>query len=341
MHSLSQSTREGWDPLTLRLLSGAETSGGSRNVYQPIANGINHEFGGLVYSQRIHDIGAMHGNGIHAEVKLRGNLFIRFAIADQLQDLDFACCQPRIPFAFQVFFGRKGRIEHGLPIHDAAYRRSQLEVNRVLEHVTARARIHRLAHPGVFGVHAEHKNKSVGRKCQNLSCRLQAVDLRQRTVHDHYLGFKRARELNGFFAIAGFANDANVRLILEHATESAPDQAVIVHQQHRNFFRHATPGFLALRFLWELSAVPACRAHLDFRKKWRRPAIPRAPAWPPSPAPIAHAWLQSLIPGPQLLAQADPPRSSGAPRLVSRRSAAQHYSRLPAARDTRARRSCQ
>jgi len=48
----------------------------SRNVYQTIADGVHHEFGGFVNAQRVHDIGAMYGDSVGTEVKLRRNLFV-------------------------------------------------------------------------------------------------------------------------------------------------------------------------------------------------------------------------------------------------------------------------
>src|SRR5207237_6970957 len=49
----------------------------SRNVHQPIADGINHEFGGLMNAERIHNVGSMHGDGVGAEIKLGGNFLVR------------------------------------------------------------------------------------------------------------------------------------------------------------------------------------------------------------------------------------------------------------------------
>ena len=58
-----------------RLRFRTEKTGDSRQAYQSVADGIHDQFGGFVNSQRIHDVGAMYGNRVDAQVKHRSNLF--------------------------------------------------------------------------------------------------------------------------------------------------------------------------------------------------------------------------------------------------------------------------
>src|SRR5437879_2037869 len=45
---------------------------------------------GAMDAERFHKIGAMHGDGVHAQFEQRGNLLVRLALGDQLQNLLFA-----------------------------------------------------------------------------------------------------------------------------------------------------------------------------------------------------------------------------------------------------------
>ena len=49
------------------------------------------------------------------------------------------------------------------------------------------------------------------------------------------------RELDGVFAVARFADHFHIGLILEHAAETPPHQAVIIHQQYCDLLFHKTP----------------------------------------------------------------------------------------------------
>ena len=61
---------------------------------QPVLDGVDHELGGLVQAQGVHDVGAMDRDGVHAQVQLCGNRAVREAVADQLQDFELARREP-------------------------------------------------------------------------------------------------------------------------------------------------------------------------------------------------------------------------------------------------------
>ena len=89
----------------------------------------------------------------------------------------------------------------------------------------------------------------------------QSVHAWKSAVHDDYLGMKFFRQLDGFLAVARFADDFHVGLIFQHAPEPAPDQAVIIHEQHCDLLFHKTP-----LSPWERSDAPAFRLPLDAKK---------------------------------------------------------------------------
>ena len=49
----------------------------------------------LCTSSVAHQVAAMHGDGVHAQAEQHGDLLVRFAVRDQLQDLLLACAQLR------------------------------------------------------------------------------------------------------------------------------------------------------------------------------------------------------------------------------------------------------
>ncbi len=74
-----------------------EIGAGSRKIYQPVADGVNDQFGGLVDAQRIHDVGTMNRHGVRAKIEHRRNLLVGFPIHDHLQDFEFAGREMFVP----------------------------------------------------------------------------------------------------------------------------------------------------------------------------------------------------------------------------------------------------
>ncbi len=90
-------------------------------------------------------------------------------------------------------------------------------------------------------MHAEHEHQSLRFLCQNLPRSFQAVHFRHGAVHHHHLRLKLLGQPNRFCAIAGFARHYDVRFVFQNAPEPAPHQAMVIHQQDRNFIRHVNP----------------------------------------------------------------------------------------------------
>ena len=97
-----------------------------------------------------------------AELELRGDLAVRMAVADQLQHFELARRQAVVAFAFQRRRPRHPGSSTVSPGGDPLHRRRQVEIERVLQNVAARAGVHRLAHQRLLGVHAEHQDRDAG-----------------------------------------------------------------------------------------------------------------------------------------------------------------------------------
>ena len=69
--------------------------------------------------------------------------------------------------------------------------------------------------------------------------------LGSREIHHHHLRLKFGGKLHGLMAVLGFADHANRRVVLQHAAEAAPHQAVVIHQEHGDaWFSHESPEAL-------------------------------------------------------------------------------------------------
>src|SRR5579883_3512144 len=195
------------------MLSG--NRGASRKVHQPVANGVDDEFGRFVDSEGVHDIGAVNGNGVDAEIELGGDFLVGFARDDVLEDFEFARREAGVTLALKIAGARDLRIEQGFSFGNLLDGGDQVEIHGIFQNVATRAGLERLADQRVFGMHAEHENG----------------DVRE----------FREDAARGFDAVAGFADDLNRRLVFQHAAESATHQGVVVHQQYGELIRHEVP----------------------------------------------------------------------------------------------------
>ena len=73
-------------------------------------------------AERVHDVGAMDRHGVDAQVELLGDLAVREAVADELQDLELARREPVIALALERRPLRHARIEDGLAGRDRSGR---------------------------------------------------------------------------------------------------------------------------------------------------------------------------------------------------------------------------
>ena len=71
---------------------------GSQRIDQPVLQRVDDELRGLVDAERVHDVGAMHGDGVGAQLELDGDLLVRKAVANQLQDLELARRETTVAF---------------------------------------------------------------------------------------------------------------------------------------------------------------------------------------------------------------------------------------------------
>src|SRR5262249_24608758 len=115
---------------------------------------------------------------------------------------------------------------------------SQIEVERILQYVTARARPERLTDERIFAVHAEHEDRGVGRALEDRSCGDETVDPRHRAIHDDHARRELCGHPDRILAVLRFADDFNRLIVFEQTTESSSHEAVIVHEQYGDLRIH-------------------------------------------------------------------------------------------------------
>src|SRR6266567_1455164 len=180
-------------------------------------------------------------------------------------------------FSFEIFWERYLRIEYGLARRDALDGADQVKVHGIFQDVTARAGRKRLAHQRFLGMHAQHQDSSFWKVLKNFSRCFDAAKSRHCAVHYGNCGPKLAGEAGSFLAVAGFTHDGDVRVVFQHAPESAAHQCVIVGKKNGYFMRHWRPLFPG-----ESEDEPWCRLAGAARSPACRQSVQRVRAWPPS-----------------------------------------------------------
>ena len=136
--------------------------------------------------------------------------------------------------AFERVAGRQPRVEHDLAGRGALDDRREIQIDRALQDVTARARLERLPDERVLRVHAQDDDLRVGSVAQDRPRRGDAVHPGHRIVDEHDLRTDRLRQANGFVAVARLADHDDRGIILENPAEPAADERMVVGEQHGN-----------------------------------------------------------------------------------------------------------
>src|SRR5580698_3512307 len=163
-------------------------------------------------------------------------------------------------------------------------------------------------------MHAEHEDCGVWQFAEDLLCGVEAAGTGKRAVHYYDLGLEALREIDGFIAAAGFADDVEVALIFEHAPEAFPHQTVIVNEKDSDFRRrHWHPLYRE-----RLSDQRAFRHVNPSRFRGRRRAIRRARALRPFRFQNHWSWISDLRHCPPLRVRAQREDIGGGPTRKTR-----------------------
>src|SRR3954469_21067050 len=83
-------------------------------------------------------------------------------------------------------------------------------------------------------MHAKHEHCRFGKRREDVAGGGDAALALQSAVHEDDLGLQFAREIYRFPAATGLAHYVDVAFVLEHATEAAANEAVVVDQEDGN-----------------------------------------------------------------------------------------------------------
>src|SRR5215204_2859940 len=232
-------------PRRRRTAPGTRGVSGSQWIDEPVLQRVDDELRRLMYTECVHDVRAMNGDGVGAEIQLRGNLLVREAIADQLQDLELARRQSSIAFTGQrVGLDQRG-IDHLFAGGDAFDRGGEIELEGILQDIAACAGLQRLANQRFLRVHAQHDDRGLRMSGENGPCSFEATGSWHRRIHHDDVRLQLCRQADGVLTVAAFADDLNGGVVFEQTPEAAPHQRVIVHEEHGDFVGHAIDVYRA------------------------------------------------------------------------------------------------
>jgi hypothetical protein len=83
-------------------------------------------------------------------------------------------------------------------------------------------------------MHAEDQHGGRPRVRHDRSRRVDTVCDRHRAIHDDNLRLELPRKGDRLRAVAGLPDHLDRRIVVQHAAEAAPDQRMVVHEEHGN-----------------------------------------------------------------------------------------------------------
>src|SRR3984885_8418250 len=84
-------------------------------------------------------------------------------------------------------------------------------------------------------MHTEHQHGGFRQILENLPSSVEAVYFEQCAVHYDHARLELRSQADGLLPVTRLTHNFHIRLIFEHAPETAPHQAVVIHQQDCGF----------------------------------------------------------------------------------------------------------
>ena len=148
----------------------------SRQRNQAISNRVHHQLRCLVNPERVHNIGAVHRDGVRAQLQSAAISLFDFPATIMLQNLQLPHRQSRIrarPSATSGFTSCGSRTVLPSATPFTAF---QFQIHRILQNISARACLQRLPNQRVLRMHAQHQDRRVGHARANLPRSLDPAD---------------------------------------------------------------------------------------------------------------------------------------------------------------------
>jgi len=179
---------------------------------------------------------------------LLGDLTVREPIGDQPQDVPLLRAQAGEQLVFLGAAaepledpGRHRRIEERPATRDGAHGLDDVRALDLLEDIPGRARHDRLEERFVIRERREHEALDLGMSRTDLSTDLNAVTIGQTDVEHGDIGTRRRDARHRLARGSGLAHHFEVAVRLEELLDAAPDDLVVVEEEHPHRIAHASP----------------------------------------------------------------------------------------------------
>ena len=128
-------------------------------------------------------------------------------------------------------FAGHGRVDRQLAGQRLTDREAKLGFVGGLENVADRAGVHRRQQQvGVFD-HAQYQDTPRQSVAHQRASGLEAVHVRHAQVHQNQVGVEPPGQLDGFLAVARFADDVDVRFLAQQQAQTGAGEPVVVGDQ--------------------------------------------------------------------------------------------------------------
>jgi hypothetical protein len=174
---------------------------------------------------------------VRRDVEIAGDLLGRGTIGNLLEDLGLASRQGSDIRALlgelDLLDERPGelRVDHGLPLDRMLCGVDELLRRCVFQEIAGDAGLYRLRDRVPRLIDREEDDPRVGRDLPDLPGRLDSADARHADVHEHDVGGQLLDSVDGLFARAGLADDADFVGQLQGRTEPVPSDGMVIDDE--------------------------------------------------------------------------------------------------------------
>src|SRR5436190_3673165 len=250
--SSTGSMYQGWRRTGLPTMGGnSQNRLGGLRIYEAAADGVAGQVHAVAQAQLLEDVRPVALDGLLAQHEQGGDLLRGVAFRDQLRDLFLARRQrvfavgPAVVGVSEEVLDQRGhraRVEKRFAAHRGAAGLDEVLVSRRLEHVAGRTGLQRLVQVLLVVVHRQNQHLRLGSTAAQLASGLQPGHARHSHVEDRQVDIAVDQALERLRAVAGFVDDLQVGLGVQHHAQPAPDHRVVVGQEDARLQRYHRPS---------------------------------------------------------------------------------------------------
>src|SRR5918992_391513 len=203
------------------------TSSGAKSVDDRFAEGDCDGMSPGVCLELGEDVPDVALHRLLADEEPGGDVGVRHAVSEQLQDLALALGQHLLPLAREES-GHEGGVHVALPTGHLLDGAEERLMRRFLEDVALGARFQAAAEQAALAVGREDEHRGLRQPLAQDLCSLEPIHAGHAYVHDHHVGTPSFRYRDGAGAVGCFADHANLRCARQRETKALSDDLVVV-----------------------------------------------------------------------------------------------------------------